>query len=57
MPRAFAVEQPFPEKLRGHMAAAAFLKGAVLPDEYLMQVRGMATVFHREGEEEKASHW
>ena len=42
MPRAFAVEHPFPQKLRGHIAAATFLKGAVLPDEHLMQVLGMA---------------
>jgi hypothetical protein len=27
MPRAFAVEQAFSEKLRGHIAAAAFLNG------------------------------
>ena len=42
MPRAFAVEQPFPEKLFGHIPASAFLKGAVLPDEHRMQVLGMA---------------
>jgi hypothetical protein len=42
MPRAFAVEQPFPKKLRGHIAAAAFLKGAVLPDKHLMEVLRMA---------------
>ena len=42
MPRAFAVEQAFPKKLRGHIPAAAFLKGAVLPDEHLMEVLRMA---------------
>jgi hypothetical protein len=42
MPRAFAVEQAFPEKLLRHIAAAALLKGAVLPDEHLVEVLGMA---------------
>ena len=42
VPCAFAVEQAFSEKLFGDVPAAAFLKGAVLPDEHLMQVLGMA---------------
>ena len=42
MPRAFAVEQTFSKPLLGHIAAAAFLKGAVLPDEHLMEVFRMA---------------
>ena len=42
MPRTFAVEQPFPKPLLGHITAAALLKGAVLPDEYLMEVFRMA---------------
>jgi hypothetical protein len=33
MPRAFAVEQPFPKPLLGDITAAALLKGAMLPDE------------------------
>ena len=42
MPRAFAVEQTFPKPLRGHITTAAFLKGAVLPDEHLVEVFRMA---------------
>jgi len=42
MPRAFTVEQAFSEKLLGHLAATAFLKGAMLPDEHLMEVCRMA---------------
>jgi len=42
MPRAFAVEQAFPKKLLGHIATSALQKGAVLPDEHLMDVLRMA---------------
>jgi hypothetical protein len=42
MPCAFAVEQAFAEKLCGDIATAAFLKGAVLPDEHLVEIRRMA---------------
>jgi hypothetical protein len=40
MPRTFAVEQAFSQKLCGHGPAAAFLKGAGLPNEHLMEVLG-----------------
>jgi len=42
MQRAFAVKQAFPKKLLGHVPAAALQKGAVLPDEHLVHVLGMA---------------
>jgi hypothetical protein len=42
MSRAFTVEQAFPKKLLGHIATAALLKDAVLPDEDLVQVLRMA---------------
>src|SRR5438105_4702929 len=42
MQRAFAVKQAFPKKLLGHVPAAALQKGAVLPDEHLMDVLRMA---------------
>jgi hypothetical protein len=42
MPRAFAVEQAFPKKLLGHISTSAFLKGAMLPDEHLMEMLRMA---------------
>ena len=42
MQGAFAVEQALSEKLFGDVPAATLQKGAVLPDEYLMNVLGMA---------------
>ena len=42
MQRVFAVEQALTEKLRGDVPAAALQKGAVLPDEHLMNVLRMA---------------
>ena len=42
MQRAFAVKQALTQKLRGHVPAATLQKGAVLPDEDLVEMCRMA---------------